>query len=395
MDRKGKTRLFALASIAVTVALAAVLLTRAAARAQSVGPEGVEVPDATNLVETLPQVLSLTKGPQIPCGNFASDATMSRGYACECRSVESGETKPLKPLARKGTLTFSLNTTNDNILLGAWKKLGGKDGDDLGYTYGTEALMKYERGKTELGVRATSGLYTKPEEGWTRVPGYKHGFRNATMADVNRVETYLRTGRPFFLRGSLGYEWRRQEYDPSASLLTRASKVQDLWHSDILEIRRYRFLSPGPEDKVNPGSIVAGAGVGAEYGVDLFCACRATTEAGFQLSTEKDELVGPNSRAVLSQKLDARFGKEIGKARRYESGVGTVTYYYPSVRKSLRESLGSETSLRFTTYHRLSRRSGTFLSPLVELTLPVGHQVFERFNDTDALFTFGFRLLFE
>ena len=121
--------------------------------------------------------------------------------------------------------------------------------------------------------------------------------------------------------------------------------------------------------------------------------CTIEAEVGAMLSTEDQKVIGTNSNAFVRTEVRGAFGKTRGGGPRFEPSIANVVSVYPQPGDVTNSQVGDVPKVQFLSNHRISK-NGALISPFLSLEVPIGRQVFEEFNDHDAIMRFGFRLTF-
>ena len=361
------------------------------------------------------------------------EVSASDAQSCQTDDPKKEEPKKLTPAAQVYTCKFTPQTQDpnigilrvalyqddDNLFMGAWKRLpGNHDGNDFGYTSGIGAKVSYVKGKNEFGVDALSGLFsTAVNSGGAKVyyddPANDVFRRTQRSVDLTRVMASWKHGDTFYIKGAVGIEERNRDPNGSGWSPVNGSDIQQWWHKDILQIHQYDNISSGSQaaiisptgyqirpalpaetlqTPISQNSMLVTASVGMKEA--LFSGmCTVNVEAGASLSTEDNNVVGPNSNVFVNAGIKGDFGKTKSGDPRFEPTLGSAIFLFPTPGVVTGTRVGAMPQGGLLVNFRVAK-NGTLLSPFLIMEFPIGRQIFEEFNDHDPIMQVGLRMTF-
>ena len=319
-----------------------------------------------------------------------------------------------------GILRVALYQDDDNLFMGAWKRLpGNHDGNDFGYTSGVGAKVTYVKDKNEFGVDALSGLFSTAlttgsgDKVYHDDPANNVFRRSQRFVDLTRVMTSWKYGDTFYIKGAIGIEERNRDPSGSGWSPVNSEAIQQWWHANILQIHQYDNVSPGaqaavisptgyqirpalPAEKlktpISQNSMLASGSVGTKQ--TLFSGmCTVNVEAGASVSTEDNAVIGPNSNVFVNAGIKGDFGKTKSGDARFEPTLGSAVFLFPTPGAVTGTRVGAMPQGGLLMNFRVAK-NGTLLSPFLIMEFPIGRQIFEEFNDHDAIMQLGLRMTF-
>ncbi len=259
------------------------------------------------------------------------------------------------------------------------------------------------------------------------------------FVDVSRFQASLKQGKDFYFKANVGIEHRaRNTSDP----LTFGVGSQEFYHkllgiytfdnfgpeeqemlvgpNKVKQEEEYTTIAPNgttnthhpyellPGDVVRPkiekeklnenlskNSLIAGGSVGKVFNISKGSfVCKAETEAGVQISTESNNLIGTNSNAFGKAGISAGIGGNKKKLPepRIQTSASMTYYYFPTRGVSSQTHSGEDYTLGLKSTHRAG--SG-ILQPFMTLTIPVGRREFDEWQDKDSIMRMGLLFTFD